>query len=95
MVKVFLERHCQADKEKEFNQALKELRTAGMRQAGYYSGETLRSMDDPSVWLVISTWSNKETWERWQSSPERQEIDGRMEPLLTEPVKVSLFEHAY
>ena len=95
MIKVFFERHCQANKEAEYLESLRQLRAVAMKQRGYYSGETLRSTDDPSEWLIIGTWSTKEAWQTWQNSPERREIHGKMASSLTEPDKVSVFESLY
>ena len=95
MVKVFIERHCQAGKEVEFQEVLAQLRSKALRQLGYYSGETLRGVDDSSLWLVISSWSTIEMWKAWQNSRERQEINSKMEPLLIAPEKVTLFKFAF
>jgi len=94
MVKVMIERHCQADKEAEFKDLLAQLRSKAVRQLGYYSGETLRGMADSSLWLVISSWSTVEMWKKWQNSPERQELLSKMEPLAT-PEKITLFESLF
>ena len=42
MIRVMIERHCQPGKEKQLRDLLLELRSAGMRQHGYITGETLR-----------------------------------------------------
>jgi heme-degrading monooxygenase HmoA len=95
MIKVLLERHCQENKAAEFHNLLGNLRSAAMGQPGYYSGETLCSSDDPSKYLIISTWSTKEAWQTWQNTPLRREITNEIEPLLTEPTKVSIFQSLY
>ena len=95
MIKVLHERHCQANKEAEYQELLKQLRYAAMKQRGHATGETLHSVDDPSVSLVIGTWSTKEAWQTWHNSAARREITDKIESLLTEPVKVSAFESIY
>ena len=95
MIKVLYERHCKANKETEYLGSLILLRRAAIEQGGYYSGETLRSTDDPSEWLIIGTWSTKEAWQTWHNSAARREITDKIESLLTEPVKVSAFESIY
>lgn len=91
MVRVIIERRCQPGKEAEIETLFVDLRSRAMRQRGYVSGETLQSVDDPSLWLVISTWVNSDLWKTWESSPEREEIMRKIEPLLAAPEKISIF----
>jgi heme-degrading monooxygenase HmoA len=91
MVKIIIERRCQSGTEEEMERLLVDLRSKAMHQRGYVSGETLRSMDDPSLWLVISSWLDVDLWRAWQASAEREEIISKMEPLLIAPEKVSVF----
>lgn len=90
MVRVIIERRCQPNKEAELEKLLVELRSKAMWQRGYVSGETLRSADAPSLWLVISTWLDAELWKAWENSPERQEMVTKIEQLLVVPEKVSV-----
>jgi heme-degrading monooxygenase HmoA len=85
MVRVIIERKAKEGKELELLGVLLELRTRGMRQPGYVSGETLKGHYNPSLYIVISTWSSAELWHAWTSSPERQRIAQRVEPLLSSP----------
>ncbi len=91
MIKVVIERRCRPGTEKEMERLLVELRTKAIPQRGYVSGETLKSVDDPSLWLVLSSWLDVNLWKAWEESPERQEIISKMEPLLVTPEKVSVF----
>ena len=91
MVKVLIERRCRANQEGELGKLLVELRSKGVQRSGYVSGETLNSLQDPSLWLVISTWLNVDLWKAWESSPERREFVSKIAPLLVEPEKISIF----
>jgi len=91
MVKIVIERHCRPDAEAELESLLVELRTEAVQQRGYVSGETLRSIDDPSLWLVLSTWLDIGLWTAWEASSKRQEVASRIEPLLAAPEKASTF----
>lgn len=91
MIRVIIERHCRPDKESEIENLLIELRTKAMQQRGFISGETLKSADDPMLWLVISTWTDDDTWKAWENSQIRCEIMSRMEPLMFVPEKTSVF----
>jgi len=91
MIRVMIERHCQPGKEKQLRDLLLELRSAGMRQPGYISGETLREADNPLNFMVISTWMTIEAWKAWQTARQRLLIEEMMDPLLTELRKVRVF----
>ena len=95
MVRIIIERRCKPDHEEELEGLLVDLRTKAMQQRGYVSGETLRSVDDPSLWLVLSTWLDVNLWKAWEASPERQEITGKIEALLAAPEKVSSFSFVW
>ena len=43
-------------------------RSEVMKQPGYISSETLRSLDDPDQIVVVSMWKSKEDWEKWKNS---------------------------
>jgi quinol monooxygenase YgiN len=94
MVRVIIERHCRPGKEAEMESLLVEMRSRAVRQPGYVFGETLRSVDDPSLWLVISTWIDVDHWKVWEIMPERLDIASKIEPLLVAPRKVSIFSFA-
>src|SRR5512137_2723733 len=91
MIRVMIERHCQPGKEKQLRDLLLELRSAGMRQHGYITGETLREADHPSVFMVISTWISLEAWKAWQTARQRLLIEEMMDSLLTAERKVRVF----
>lgn len=94
MIKVLMERHCKSGNDEELRKLLEELRSKALQKNGSYSYETLRSVDDSSVWLSIAAWTFVEEWKAWQNSPERREIVSKIEGLLTEPVRESIFEFA-
>ena len=95
MVRIIIERRCKPNKETELESLLIDLRTKAIQQQGYVSGETLRSVDDPSLWLVISTWLDADLWKAWEAGPERQEVIRKVEPLLITPEKVSVFSFVW
>jgi len=94
MIRVIIERHCRPDKVAEMESQLVDLRTTATRQSGYISGETLHSVDDPTLWLVVSTWVDVKAWKAWQTSSERRQNMKSVEPLLAAPEKVSVFNFA-
>ena len=92
MIRVIIERNCQLEKNEELERLLTQLRSRAMLHRGYVSGETLRSISNPSKWVVISTWVDAITWKTWESSPERQEFAKKIALLLTAPAEISVFD---
>ena len=45
-------------------------------------------------WLVISTWVDAESWQKWQMVPERREIESKIEALLVAPEEVTILKIA-
>jgi heme-degrading monooxygenase HmoA len=95
MIRVIIERRFQAGRETELENLLVELRSRAMAQPGYVSGETLRSLDDPSLWVVLSTWLNASLWKAWEASPERKEIEDRIGRIASAAAKVSAFSFVW
>ena len=58
-----------------------ELRAHAMRQPGYISGETLKCVDRPGEYLVISTWESLDDWEKWLTSQDRKILEDKIESI--------------
>ncbi len=94
-IKVIIERKVMEGKQAELMDLMRELRSSALYRKGYISGETLRSKDDPSTYIVISNWQSVEDWEGWQNHPERNEISKKLENVLISPEKHSVFLFVY
>ena len=46
-------------------------RNGAMKQSGYISSESWRSLDDTDQVVVVSMWENIEAWETWKNSETR------------------------
>jgi heme-degrading monooxygenase HmoA len=92
-VKILIQRKVKAGKEAELNAIVRELRSYAMHAEGFISGETLRSIDDPSIHLVISTWQSMDDWNAWHNSPKRKEIQKKINAVLAEPSKKTAFQY--
>jgi hypothetical protein len=56
MIKVIVGRNIKPDKEAESIGLLIDLRASALTRPGYITGETLKSLDDSSNIITISTW---------------------------------------
>jgi quinol monooxygenase YgiN len=92
-IKVLIQRRIKPGKEGELNQLVRELRTKAMHAQGFISGETLQSLEDPTVHLTISTWKNIADWKRWMESPARKESQEKVDSILTDPTVITPYQY--
>ena len=91
-VQVIIKRKWQIDKPEELLPLLAELRSRAKNQPGYISGETLRSLDDPEDYMVVSKWETADDWQKWSQSKERRELQGQVDSLIGERTFYEIFE---
>lgn len=89
--KIIIRRKVDKDKEAQLLPLLIQLRALATAQPGYISGETLRNVDRPEESLVISTWKSVENWQTWLKSPQRAEIQGKIDALLGETTEYDAY----
>ncbi len=90
-VKILIKRKIPAEKQEELLPLLVQLRKTATAQTGYISGETLRSIQDPEEYLVISTWQTAENWNEWYNSLERKQLQEQIDSLLKEPTEYRVY----
>jgi heme-degrading monooxygenase HmoA len=95
MIKVMIDRHCQSGKENELKHLLIELRMEALQRHGYVSGETLREVDDPLNFIVISMWTTLEYWKAWDTARQRLAIEEMIDTLLIAPRQVRVLREDY
>jgi len=95
MVKAFIKRAVPRDKEKEIIQLFREMRELAMKQPGYISGETMKNVNQPEEYLVISTWTSSADWQQWLDSPERQKIQKEIDSVLGGKTEYSLYHYGF
>jgi len=91
-VKVIIKRKWKIEQPEELLPLLTEMRSHAQKQAGYISGETLRSLDDPEDYMVISQWETVDDWQKWLQSKERRDLQGRVDSLIGERTFYEIFE---
>ena len=94
-VKIMIKRNVPQDKAKEMIRLFRQMRSLATEQPGYISGETLKSMDKPDLFLVISTWQASEDWKRWLQSDERSAIQKKIDALLGGQTKYEIFHYGF
>jgi heme-degrading monooxygenase HmoA len=81
-VKILIKRTIGQEMAQVVRPLLVELRAHAMRQPGYISGETLKSIDIPEEYVVISVWQSLDEWNKWLSSPDRKTLEDKID-LIT------------
>jgi len=81
-VKIIISRKVPKGRGKDIIPLLKQLRTLALHQPGYIAGETLRNVNDPEDYKVISTWISPEEWHKWESNPKRYELQKQIDDIL-------------
>ena len=84
-IRVIIERKTIPGNELLLNDLLMKLRTKAMTANGYISGETLRSLEDSNVYIVISTWNSVEEWKAWADNKDRKDVQAKIDALLKAP----------
>ena len=83
-IRVIITRKVATGKQKDLLPLLMELRLKAMNQKGYISGETLKGINNPDEFMVISTWNSLEDWNAWDNNPAREEIQAKIDTILEE-----------
>ncbi len=92
-IRVLIERVVEEGQETKLHQILTKLRSLALQQKGYVSGETLRCMETPNKFLVISTWSSVEDWKAWQKNPERATVQQELNAVLRAPETANIYSN--
>ena len=94
-VKVLIKRKVTEDKAREMIPLFKRMRVQANNQPGYISGETLRSLDNPDEFLVISTWESSDDWKKWVNSADRKEVQDQIDALLGGKTEFEIFHYGF
>jgi heme-degrading monooxygenase HmoA len=90
-VKIIIRRKVPKNKEAQLLPLLLELRSKATTQPGYISGETLRNVNEPEDYVVISTWKSVEDWKKWEGNKGRRETLSKIEALLGEKAAYGIY----
>jgi heme-degrading monooxygenase HmoA len=82
-VKILIKRKFKNGNMRAASRFLINNRTGAMKQAGYISSETLRSIDDQDQVVVVSMWENMEAWQAWKNSETRKANEEEFKEYLT------------
>jgi len=94
-VKVLIKRAVPEDKAREIIPLFRQMRALATSEPGYISGETLKRLDKPNEFLVISTWNSSDDWNRWFESEKRKEILQEIDALLGGKTEYEIYHYGF
>ncbi len=92
-VVILIKRTVPEEKVGEVLPLFNQLRSRSLEQPGYVSGATLKRVDNPSEYLVISTWQLIEDWEKWKASDKRKEIQSKIDSLIGTKTDYEIYDY--
>lgn len=94
-VKVIIKRSVPDDKSRGMVPLFRKMRSLAMNQEGYISGETLRNINNPEEFIVISSWQSSDVWIKWLKSTERQKIQAEIDALLGGQTQYEIYHYGF
>lgn len=94
-VKVLIKRKISQDQARALIPLVRKMRASAATQAGYITGETLRSLDNPEEFLVISTWQSSDDWKNWLKSEDRNKVQDQIDDLLGGETNYEIFHYGF
>ncbi len=89
---VIQRRFKEKEKAEKLAPLIVKLRSIATSQPGYITGKTFRCLDCEGEYLVISTWSSVEDWNRWRDSEQRMHLQKQVDDLLGEETQYRIYE---
>jgi heme-degrading monooxygenase HmoA len=94
-VKVIIKRTVPSDKARGMIPLFRQMRALAMNQEGYISGETLRNMNNPEEFIVISSWQSSEDWTKWLQSENRRSIQEKIDEMLGGRTQYEIYHYGF
>lgn len=91
-IKVIIRRRFKEGSLTEASHMLVQARQNAMKESGYIASETLKGCDDPNEILVLSMWRRISDWQRYESSPVRQELEDKFSEIMDGPSQSVAYE---
>ena len=92
-VVVLIKRTVPDDKVKGMMPLFRLIRRLCLDRPGYISGATLRRLDKPNEYLVMSTWELLEDWKDWKKSQERKEVQVKIDSLIGPETQYEIYDY--
>ncbi len=94
MIRVIIERKISNGSIDDYLELSRRARKRANSIEGFIAGELLQEKDNPNLAIIISSWEDIESWDKWAKAKERLEIMQEMRPLLSEDERVVVLENS-
>ncbi len=94
MIRVLIERNIMDGLEDIYEDGVRSTLQIALQAAGFLAGESMKDSSNPNRRLTLSKWRSIQDWSNWFHSQERTELMYKIEPMLSEPEKITILEHA-
>lgn len=94
-VKALIKRSVPQDRARDMIPLFRQMRSLAMNMDGYISGETLRNVNNPEEFLVISSWQSSTDWVKWLKSGERQRVQAKIDALLGGQTSFEIYHYGF
>ena len=94
-VKILIKRKVTKEKARDLIPLFRQIRSLAIQQPGYISGETLKRLDRPDQFLIISTWQSSEDWDKWLKSKERSALQAEIDRLLGGATEYEIYHYGF
>jgi heme-degrading monooxygenase HmoA len=92
-VKILIKRMMPESKTNELMPLFRRLRNLATNQPGYISGETLKRVDKPGEFLIISTWQSIDDWREYVVSQERTDIQHEIDARIGTETTYEIYQY--
>ncbi|MCP3944190.1 MAG: antibiotic biosynthesis monooxygenase [Desulfobacteraceae bacterium] len=92
-VTVLIKRKVVRGKGELLENLYRELIALAMQQTGYLEAKTMKRVDIPDEYLVISKWKHIDDWSKWLISEGRRSYQERIDALTDSKTRFEIYEH--
>ena len=90
MIRVIIEREIAEGLEQFYENEIANLLKVMNSAPGYIYGESLVELHRPNHYIVVTSWTNEEAWNRWYVSSERQQMLSAIRPFMQSDERFTL-----
>ena len=90
MIKVLIERIIAEGLEQPYEDIARRMLQQAIQSPGFISGESFQDLERPNHRIIMVTWQNRHSWERWEKSAARQESISAFTAILQEQERITL-----
>ena len=93
MIRVLIERNIMDGLDDIYEEAVRTTLQQAISAVGFLAGESMKDSNNSHRRLTLSKWRSIQDWSNWYHSQGRTELMYKIEPMLSEPEKITILEH--